>query len=172
MDNSIEQEGNNRIDSAAVRRATQRTASSSVSSVAGASQSQQITDKQLAAQEITDRTTTQAASESSIVTGRLRYRKEDQNNLTTNVTIADAARKIVETEATESQQTVDLTTSVTPQDRVTTLQSKTFASKQSQADATRALQKLQSRCNHKYNVSTRNCEFCGKSRDSHLYDIG
>ena len=156
--------------SAAVRRAAQRTASTSVSSMADASQTQQITDKQVAAQKITERTTTPVVPDTSISTGRLRYRKEDENNLTTNTAIAAAARKIVETKATETQQTVDLTTSVTPQDRVTTLQSKTFASKKSQADATRALQKLQSRCNHKYNLSTRKCEFCGKSRDSHLYD--
>jgi hypothetical protein len=39
-----------------------------------------------------------------------------------------------------------------------------------QNDATKALQKLQSKCNHKYNKATRLCEFCGKNRSSHVHD--
>jgi len=170
MSDSIIQEGNARLASAAARRATQRTANTSVASVADASQTQQITDQQVSAQEVSQRTTTSVASETSITVGRTRYRKEDENNLTANAAITAAARQVVESAVIETRQTVDLTTAVTPQDRVSTLQSKTFASKKSQADATRALQKLQRKCNHKYNLSTRKCEFCGKNRDSHLYD--
>lgn len=37
-------------------------------------------------------------------------------------------------------------------------------------DVIRALQKAQSRCNHKYDAS-RNCIYCSKKRDSHVYDL-
>jgi len=152
---TTEQQGNARIASQAAQRVSQRTANSDISSVDKSSQTQQITTTQVISQEVTARTITSVVTSESIIMGRTRLKKEDENNLAGSATIAAAAQKALKAQQTETQQTVDLTTSVTPQDRVAILQSKTFASKKSQADAARALRKLQSRCNHKYNISTR-----------------
>lgn len=43
-------------------------------------------------------------------------------------------------------------------------------SQRKQAEITRALQNLQRRCNHLYNLSTKRCEYCNKHKDSHVYD--
>lgn len=171
MDNlTTEQQGNIRLASAAVKRVTQKTASTEISSTSATTKTKQLTTAQSAQLEVTERTITASPTEESIIVGRERLKKEDENNLVEQVGIINAAANILKIQQTEAQQTVDLSTSITPTDRVVTMQSKTFASKKTQADATRALQKLQSKCNHKYNASTKNCEFCGKHRDSHIYN--
>jgi len=153
-----------------LRLATTKTATANISHVNLASQSKQISDSQVIDQEITNRTVTNEPAQTSLITGQTRYKKEDENNLTTQIAITNAAKQIVDTRQAESQQTVDLTTSITPEDRISVLQSKTFVSKKARDDAIRANRKLQSNCNHKYNISTQRCEFCAKHRNSHVYD--
>jgi len=134
--------------------------------------SQTEKDQQHAAttQQDQDNQTQVANSEKeSIKAGQTRLVTQDRTNRAAQVAIRQSVTKILEKQAIEESQTID-TNCCTPQQRVEELQSKTFASQKSKNDATRALQKLQSRCNHKYNAATRRCEFCNKSRDSHVHD--
>ena len=147
-------------------RQSQKTASPEVTSPAMSDRPQQMTPTGERVQEVD----TEATSElTSTKVGRKRLVAEDRTNLSSQVTIRQSITKISQKQQTESQQTIESTAASIPQ-RVQELQKLTFSSKKSQNDVTRALQKLQSRCNHKYNRNTKRCEFCNKHKDSHVYD--
>jgi len=145
---------------------SQKTASPDVTSPVHADKPQQTTPSPEQIQAVNTAASTEVLSTK---VGRKRLVAEDRTNLASQVTIQQSVTKITQKQQAESQQTIESTATSIPQ-KVQELQNLTFSSKKSQNDVTRALQKLQSRCNHKYNRNTKRCEFCNKHRDSHVYD--
>lgn len=108
---------------------------------------------------------------SGIMVGRQRYSDEDHANLITRLAVQDELQNIQRAQAqAEAENDPAPTVSVTQSIRQTT--SRTNVSNRRSVDASRALQKTQRTCNHKYDSNSRRCLYCGKHRDSHVYDVG
>lgn len=102
--------------------------------------------------------------------GRTRSWEEDEattsNYRKTQIAVESISEK--ETEQTElrSQQPDP----ITPEDQVLQLQQTRQVLDKDNVDNTRALEKIQSRCNHRYSSQNRRCVFCNKLKDSHVFD--
>jgi hypothetical protein len=110
-------------------------------------------------------TQTQNAS-GGIITGRVRESDEDLTNLIT--------RQAVEAEAVNAGrlQNTQPGPATSPRESVVLVVKNTQVSPQREYDITRALQKLQRTCNHRFDRSSNRCIYCSKHKNSHVCDIG
>ncbi len=109
-----------------------------------------------------------------IQVGAQRKPDEDQAVFQKQVQVASAIQSAQRTVAAALSEpaTTEISSRISPvpEDRIAQASTKTYVSKKTQADITRASQNLQRRCNHQYNLTTKRCNFCNKHRDSHVYD--
>ena len=111
-----------------------------------------------------------------IVVGNVRSPAQDVADLTSRQNVQTTAQTIRTIQSVARAQTttpaIIKSQSVSQEQIIGATQNLTVVSPRDIADTVRALQKPQSRCNHKFNRATRRCEYCTKHRDSHVYDVG
>lgn len=101
-----------------------------------------------------------------------RTRSWDEDAVTTvdyNKTKA-AAQLISDSTVKQNELRSKQSTVITPQDKIVQLQQTRQVRANSSADLTRAIEKIQARCNHRYSSQNQRCIYCNKSRSSHVFD--
>lgn len=97
----------------------------------------------------------------------------DKKTLTTAQQTIQSAISIQRAQTAAQAIAIPISTTDTPANKVAPIlaQKAAIPSNKTNADITRAIQKNQRTCNHKYSLITKKCNFCGKNRDSHVYDV-
>lgn len=143
-----------------------RTAPSSATQV----ETQQITTSEQIDADVSSRltpTTKEGLGEDS------RSESYDQQRLLSAQQTTQSAITIQRTQKEAQQNATPISTTDAPVNKVSVILSQKDAipSQKISDDIQRAAQRNQRTCNHKYSLITKRCNFCGKHRDSHVYDV-
>lgn len=97
----------------------------------------------------------------------------DQQRLTSAQQVSQTIATTQRIQEAAQETAVTISATDAPMNKVTTIlaQENAISSSKVTADIQRATQRNQRTCNHKYSLITNKCNFCGKDRNSHVYDV-
>jgi len=98
---------------------------------------------------------------------------QDTQTLNTTQQTIQTAQNTQRAQTTAQAAATPISTTDAPVNKVQPIlaQEDAIPSTKVNSDITRAAQKNQRTCNHKYSLITRKCNFCGKRRDSHVHNV-